>query len=267
MKKNNIIAFIILLAFASCAQYNKVVKSTDYEYKYEAAKQYFVDGKYSRASFLLSDLITILKGSDKAEESLYMLGMCYYNQADYATSAQYFKTYYNTYPRGDYAQEAHFRAGLALYLDSPEPRLDQTDTYGAINEMQVFMEYYPKSKYMKKAEEVLFALQDKLVEKEFISANLYFNLGNYMGNNYRSCIITAKNALKDYPYTDMREELCFLILKARYEMAKNSVEKKKKSRFRETVDEYYAFKNEFPESKYNKEAERIFKKTSKYLNE
>ena len=41
-----------------------------------------------------------LKGTDKAEESLYMLGMSYYNQKDYQTAAQTFIQYYNVYPRG-----------------------------------------------------------------------------------------------------------------------------------------------------------------------
>lgn len=97
---------------------------------------------------------------------------------------------------------------------------------------------------------MIFALQDKLVMKEYLSAKLYYNLGNYLGNNYESCVITAQNALKDYPYTNMREDLSILILRAKYEMAVYSVEDKRAERYREAVDEYYAFKNEFPESKY-----------------
>ena len=114
---------------------------------------------------------------------------------------------------------------------------------------------------------MIFALQDKLVLKELLSARLYYNLGNYLGNNFMSCGITAQNALKDYPYTDYREELSILILRAKYEMAVNSVEDKKMDRYRETVDEYYAFKNEFPESKYLKEAERIFKDSQKVIKD
>ena len=114
---------------------------------------------------------------------------------------------------------------------------------------------------------MVFALQDKLVLKEYMSARLYYNLGNYRGNNYLSCVITAQNALKDYPYTNLREELSILILRAKYELAVYSVEEKKTERYRETVDEYYAFKNEFPESKYLKDAERIFKESQKILKD
>jgi outer membrane protein assembly factor BamD len=88
-----------------------------------------------------------------------------------------------------------------------------------------------------------------------------------MGNNFQSCVITAQNALKDYPYTKYREELSILVLKARYEMAVYSVEEKKTDRYRETVDEYYAFKNEFPESEYMKEANSIFEASNKIIKD
>jgi len=262
MKKNLFVILLATLMLSSCGEYNKILKSTDYEYKYEAAKNYFAKGQYGRAATLLNELITILKGTDKAEESLYMLGMSYYNQKDYSTAAQTFMTYYNTYPRGTYTELSRFHSGKALYLDSPEPRLDQSGTYLAIRELQMFLEYFPQSLKTTEAQEMVFTLQDKLVRKELYSSKLYYNLGNYLGNNYLSCVITAQNALKDYPYTVYREELSILVLRAKYEMAVNSIEEKKDERYRDTIDEYYAFKNEFPESKFNKEAEKIFKESS-----
>ena len=145
MKKNILITLLAALLLSSCGEYNKLLKSTDYEYKYEAAKNYFAKGQYNRAATLLNELIAILKGTDKAEESLYMLGMSYYNQKDYQTAAQTFIQYYNVYPRGTFTELARFHAGKALYLDTPEPRLDQSGTYSAIQQLQMFMEYFPQS--------------------------------------------------------------------------------------------------------------------------
>lgn len=267
MKKNILLTLLAALLLSSCGEYNKLLKSTDYEYKYEAAKNYFAKGQYSRAATLLNELIAILKGTNKAEESLYMLGMSYYNQRDYQTAAQTFIQYYNVYPRGIYTELARFHAGKALFLDTPEPRLDQSGTYTAIQQLQMFMEYFPQSSRKEEAQNMIFALQDKLVMKEYLSAKMYYNLGNYRGNNYLSCVITAQNALKDYPYTNLREDLSILILRAKYEMAINSIDDKKPERYRETIDEYYGFKNEFPESKYLKDAERIFQESKKVLGE
>lgn len=267
MKKTVLIFVLAASILSSCGEYNKLLKSTDYEYKYEAAKAYFAKGQYSRSITLLNELITILKGTDKAEESLYMLGMSYYNQEDFPTAAQTFIQYYNSYPRGTYTELARFYAGKALYLDTPEPRLDQSATYSAIQQLQMFLEYFPQSTRREEAQNMIFSLQDKLVMKEYLSAKLYYNLGNYLGNNYLSCVITAQNALKDYPYTNLREELSILVLRAKYELAVYSVEERKEERYREAVDEYYAFMNEFPESKYAKEAQHIFEASQKALGD
>jgi outer membrane protein assembly factor BamD len=227
----------------------------------------------------LEELITILKGTNNAEESLYMLAMCNYNIKDYVTASHYFSNYYNTYPSGKFTELARYHSGKALFLDTPEPRLDQSSTYKAIQELQVFMEYYPGSPRSTEAQLMIFALQDKLVEKEYMSAKLYYDLGTYTGNtsytadmqingnNFLACITTAQNILKDYPYSSMREEIAMLLLRAKYKLGSESVLEKKEERMREAIDEYYSFKNEFPESKYIKEVEDIYKDASKYVKE
>lgn len=271
------IAMVLLSAgvLSSCGEYNKVLKCTDNEYKYEAAKSYFAKGQNSKAATLLEDLALIMKGTSNAEESAYMLAMTYYNQGDYVTASHYFNTYYTTYPRGTYTELARFYSGKALYLDTPEPRLDQSSTYKAIEELQMFMEYFPESTRKETAQNMIFELQDKLVEKEFLSAKLYYDLGSYTGNtvysstgnNYLAAVVTAQNILREYPYTKRREDLSILILRAKYDMAKESVPEKKEDRMRETIDEYYAFINEFPESKYKNEVEQIFKDASKFVKD
>src|SRR3712207_3590843 len=127
-----------------------------------------------------------------------MLGMCYYNQKDYQTAAQTFITYYTTYPRGTYTELARFHAGKSLFLDTPEPRLDQTSTYQAIQQLQMFMEYFPGSSKKLEAQNMIFALQDKLVLKELYSARLYYNLGNYMGKDRKSTRLNSSHANISY---------------------------------------------------------------------
>jgi len=279
MKKYIAIALISGAFFTSCGEYNKVLKHGDYVYKYEAAKSYFGNGQYTKAATILEELITILKGTDDAQESLYMLAMAYYNQGDYITASHYFTTYYNTYPKGTFTELARFYSGKSLFLDTPEARLDQSSTYNAISELQLFMEYFPDSNRKTEAQLMIFNLQDKLVMKDYLTAKLYYDLGTYTGNasytadmringnNFLACITTAQNALKDYPYTSMREDISILLLRAKHKLGSESVLDKKEERMRETIDEYYAFKNEFPESKYMKEVEAIYKDASKYVKE
>lgn len=256
--KNVLFLVAIVFLCSSCGEYNKILKSTDYELKYSYAKKYFNQQKYTKAATLLEEVVTIFRGSTHAEESLYLLAQSYYGMKDYMTAAEYFKTYYTTYPKGEYAELSRFYSGYGLYLDSPDPRLDQTQTHESMAQLQLYMEYYPQSERAKQAQDILFELQEKLAYKELMNSQLYFNLGTYMGNNYRACIITTDNALKDYPYSKYREEFIFLKIKAKYELALVSIEDRLQGRYRDVVDEYYNYMNEYPEGKYTREVKRFF---------
>ena len=260
--------FSLLLALlSSCGEYHRVQKSTDYNYKFDYAKRAFEGKKYMQAITLLSEVVTVFKGTDKAEESLYLLALSHYENKDYISSGAYFHTYYTRYPKGKYTELARFYSGYGYYIDSPEPQLDQTGTIKAIEELQAFLDYFPKSDKVSIAQNAIFELQDKLTLKELQNAQLYYNLGNYMGNNYESAVIVAKNAIKDYPYSKYKEELELLVLKARYQEASQSVVEKKADRFRVDLDEYYSYINNYPDSPNKEEADNIYKIASKYISE
>ena len=265
MKRIVYILLVAVVALTSCSEYNKVLKSKDYNVRYEYAKKAFEQKKYAQAYTILSDLVPVYRGTDKAEECLYLLALSYYENKDYLNSGSYFKQYYTQYPKGQYTEMARYYSGYGCYLDSPDPQLDQTITLKGIEELQAFLDYFPKSDKVAIAQSAIFELQDKLVLKEYENALLYYNLGNYMGNNYEAAVITAKNAIKDYPYSKYKEKLEMLILKARFKEAEQSVEEKKEERFRVVIDEYYAFINDFPESENRREADNIFKIASRHV--
>jgi outer membrane assembly lipoprotein YfiO len=258
MKKIVLFCMMMLVLFSSCGEYNKILKSNDYELKYSYAKKYFNAKQYTRSATLLEELVPIFRGTSYAEESLYLLAQSYYGQKDYLTASQYFNTYYTAYPRGEFTELARFYSGYGLYLDSPEARLDQRRTYEAINLLQIYMEYYPQSERAARAQEILFELQEKLAYKELLATRLYYNLGTHGGNNFQSSIITAQGALKNYPYTKYREEFFFFIIQSKYELARVSVDERLQGRYREVVDEYYNYINEFPEGKYIRQVQRFF---------
>ncbi|GHU55724.1 outer membrane protein assembly factor BamD [Bacteroidia bacterium] len=256
-----------MIVFSSCGEYNKILKSTDYELKYSYAKKYFNAKQYTKSATILEELVTIFRGTSNAEESLYLLAQSYYGQKDYQTAAQYFNTYYTTYPKGEYTELARYYSGYGLYLDSPDPRLDQTQTYKAIEELQLYMEYYPQSERANTTQSIMFELQEKLALKELMATKLYYNLGTFQGNNFLSCVITAQNALKNYPFSKYREEFIFLMLESKYELAQVSVNEKLQGRYRDVVDEYYNYTNEFPEGKYLKQAQRYFEYANKRITD
>lgn len=274
-KMNRYYLFLIFttILLTGCAkEFNAVYKSNDYDYRYEYAKEQFLKGNNQRASLILGDMVTLLKGTDKGEECLFLYGLSTYNDKDYESAAEIFKKYYTSYPKGEYAELASFNIGECLYAMVPEPRLDQAPTYQAIKAYQDFMDVFNESQYKPIAEKKLYELQDKLVLKELINARLYYNLGTYFGNcdnasggnNYEACIVTAQNAIKDYPFTTLREEFASLIMKSKYELALHSVKEKQPARFQDAEDECYGFLNEYPDSKDKALAEKYIQKCKRY---
>ena len=267
LKMRKFIFLIPLLLLASCGEYNKVLKSNDIDYKFDYAKRAFEQRKFTQSTTLLEPLIVPLRGGPKGEEALFLLAMSYYENKDYLNSGINFKTYYSRYPKGKFAELARFYSGYGYYLESPDPQLDQTMTVKAIEELQGFIDYFPNSDKVTIAQNAMFEMQDKLTLKELQNAQLYYNLGNYMGNNYESAIITAQNALKTYPYSKYREDFEMLILKAKYQEARQSVEEKKQDRYQDVVDEYFSFINNYPESKNRGEADNIYNLARRHVSQ
>lgn len=254
----------LALALGSCGEYNRILKSRDPDAKLEFARRAFEQRRYVQAATVLAGVIPQFKGNEKAEESLYLLALSYFENKDYINSGAYFKNYYTRYPKGRYAELARFYSGYGYFLDSPEAQLDQGETIKGIEELQAFLDYYPHSSKVSIAQNAIFDLQDKLTLKQLMNAQLYYNLGTFQGNNYQSAIIVARNAVKDYPYSRYKEDLELLILKAAYQQAAQSVQEKKAERFREVVDEYYGFVNNYPDSPHREEADNIFKIASRH---
>lgn len=254
-----------MLSFGGCGEYQKILKSKDPDEKYQKALTYFNDKQYVKAQTLLDEVTSYYKGTDRSQDVLIYLSRCYMGQKDYISASEYYQAYIRTYPKGRYIIEARFQVGHSYYLDAPDARLDQTDTKKAIDFFTQFVELYPESQYANQAYQEMNELYDKLAYKEYLNAKLYFNLGTYLGNNYLSAEIVAKNALKQYPTNIYQEELNWLILQAKYQQMINSVDSKKEDRARETDDEYYSFVTMYPESKHMAAAEKIKKEIQKIL--
>ncbi|MCQ2325873.1 MAG: outer membrane protein assembly factor BamD [Paludibacteraceae bacterium] len=263
MRKQCVILLGLVLMLTACGEYQTIVKSKDPDLKFQKALEYFNQKEYVKAQTLLDDVSIYYKGTERSEDVLCYLARCYLGQKSYSTASEYYQAYVRNYPKGKYITEARFQEGHCYYLDAPDARLDQETTKKAIELFGEFVDLYPESPYASQAYEEMSELYDKLAYKELLSARLYYNLGTYLGNNYLSAEIVARNTLKNYPSNSYQEELSWIILQAKYQQMLLSFEEKKLERARDTEDEYYNFITEYPESKHRKEAERINKEINK----
>lgn len=262
--KTYVILLFITVLLTGCGEYQKLLKSRDPEEKYQAALRYFNEKQYVKAQTLLDDVSSYYKGTERSEDVLAYLARSYMGQKSYESATSYYQVYIRNYPKGRYAAEAYFQIGHCQYLDSPDARLDQAITRSAIDAFNQFVELYPESPYAEQAYSEMSEMYDKLALKELKSAQLYYNLGTYLGNNYQSCEITAKNALKNYPSNKYQEDFSWLILQAKYQQLIHSFEERKIERARDAQDEYYNFVTEYPNSKHRKDAEKMMTQIRKY---
>ena len=262
LKKGSLLfSLLVLLLTSSCNKYNRLLKSTDFELKYNKAVEYYSKKNYVKALPLFEELMTVYRGTARAEQVSYYYAYCNFGLEDYLLASYHLKNFVRTFPKSEFAEEAFFTSAYCYYLDSPYYSLDQENTIKAINEFQLFVNMYPNSSRIKDCNEYIDKLRNKLEKKYYENALLYYNI-----EDYKASMQAFKNLLKDYPDNPYREDANFLILKSNYLLAKNSINEKKEERFKSTIELYYKFIDNYKESKYLSEAESIFESAQKQLN-
>ncbi len=220
------------------------MKSTDYEYKYKMAEKYYAEKKYSNAQLLFEDLFPIYKGTPKYEDLYFKYAYTAYNQRDYVNAENLFKTFVETFPNSPKAEEADYMRAYSFYKQSPKAELDQTNTAKAMGQMQVFINTHPGSQRVFEATEIIDNSRAKLEKKDYLSAELYYNLGYY-----KAAGIAFSTLIDNYPDTNKGDEYKLMVIKSYYQYAKMSVEEKQAERFEKVVNEVQDFNDRFPESK------------------
>ncbi len=249
--------FVILLVSSTlllgCSEYRGLLKKGSWEEQYEAALKYYEEKDYYRATVLLENVLPIIRGTQKSEDAQFYYAYAHYYEQKYILSAHYFKEFYETYSRSDKAQEAMFMHAYSLYLESPNPSLEQSSTKEAIDAMQRFINRHPYSDYKERAEAILDQLQEKLELKAFRNARQYYDL-----QRYDAAIISLDNFQKDYPDSDMNEAASYYKLEAQFQLAEKSIVSKQRDRYYTTIEFYQNFIDRYPESEFIPQAESIY---------
>ncbi|MDR6785316.1 outer membrane protein assembly factor BamD [Pedobacter africanus] len=251
---------IIALSIAGCkSQFEKIRLSNDVKKKYEEAMRLYNKKNYSKALILFEDLSQKYRGRAEAEELNYHYAMTLYKLRDYTTARYQFKSFADTYPSSRYAEECRYMGAYCYYLDSPAPSLDQENTYKAIDALQLFINFYPKSERAADAAKYIGLLRAKLEDKAYTNAKLYYDLGGYDVTNYKAAVIALKNAQIDFPDIKYAEEMDFLIIKSQFAYAKNSYETRQEDRFNEAITYADEFIEGHPQSKLVEDAKALKK--------
>ena len=260
MKVRLTVLIITIILTASCGEYEKLLKSNDFELKKTKLKEYYDEGQYAKASELLSQVLPRYRATEEAESLMWLNAQCYYGMRDYLMAGAEFKNLSELYPYSQYAEDSFFMAAMCDYYMAPRPELDQENSRMAVEGFTIFITKFPNSPKVEDARRYIDILREKLVEKSYLSAKLYYEM-----KQYKAAVTALTNSLKEFPETKYREEMMFLKLNSLYMFAENSISTKQTERFQATLDEYYSFMEEFPKSSYSKDVQKIYATTARML--
>ena len=253
------IAFLLAITLLSlgCSDYNKIVKSKDVDLKYTKSVEYYKNGECFKSLALLEELIGLTRGTQRAEDVYYYYAQSQYCTKDYYLANYYLKSFAKTFSNSTRAEECQFLAAMCSYKLSPSYSLDQLDTRNAIDEFQLFLDIYPQSALRDSANKMIDILNSKIELKEFEVASQY-----YKTLKFKAAVQALKQFTQDYPSSEFKEEALFMIVVSNFEYATASIESKKLERLMATNESYLTFAAAFPESKWLKEAEDYYRKSS-----
>ena len=170
----------LALLLAGCHKsMTKILKNPDPEYKLRIAEQFFVKKKYNKAQVVYEDIMPFFKTRPEFQDVYYKYAYCAYYQSDFLNAENLFKTFLEIFPNSSRSEEVDYMRAYCYYRQSPKPELDQTNTIKAIGMLQTFINTHPGSARNKEAQEIIDVCRGKLETKDFKSAQLYFDMGQF----------------------------------------------------------------------------------------
>jgi len=247
---------LLFIGVQGCGDYQKVLKSTDPEFKWEKAQEYFADDRCLQSLPLLQELIGLFRGTERMEDVYFMYAEAHLCAQDWFMGRYSMRNFAKTFPNSNRSEEAEFRAALCSYRLSPGPELDQSETQVAMDELQLFLDRYPSTILKDSCNSMIFQLRGKLETKAWKGAELYFTT-----SKYQSASKALQQFMNDWPTSRYAEEAQFLVLKSQFLYAEQSTSRRQEERYADAIESYFTFAARFPESARLNEAEQFHRKS------
>ncbi len=251
---------IMILSFSCKSEFEKIRISGDNDLLYKKAQEYYKNEDFQKAQTLFELVLANLRGKSEAEGVYFKYAYTFYHLHNFTLASYYFKDFSNKFVHSEFREEADYMVAYSHYKMSPSYMLDQSFTLKSIDEFQLFINTYPESDRVKKANKLINEMRRKLEIKAFKEGELYLNL-----QQYEAATQSFENYLKDYPDSKDALKVKYLIIKAAYLYAKNSIVTKQIERFTVVKEKADKFLEKAKSAKYKKEVRKILSTTNKKL--
>ncbi|WP_055443535.1 outer membrane protein assembly factor BamD [Lacinutrix himadriensis] len=247
----NRLIYIVLvgLVLSSCSPYQKAINSEDIAVKFKVGEDMYNKEKYMKASRLFEQIMPQYRGKPQAEKLSFLHADSYFKSKEYYLAGYQFDRFAAAYPKSEKAEEAEFLSAKSSYMLSPLYTKEQHATKDAIEKFQLFINAYPESPFLEEANKLVHELDGKLEQKSFDIAYQYYKTVEYT-RDYNAAIKAFDNFIFEFPGSKLRETALFYRLDSAYNLAINSVERKKEDRLVKAKTYYLSFVNKYTNSEY-----------------
>lgn len=260
---------LVILSISSCSSYQRAMKSDDVEFKTKVFAEQFEKKKYAKAIRLFEQFAPALRAKPQGETSFYNYAKALYITKQYISAAYEFERFASSYPKSALAEEASFFGAECYSKLSPKYSLDQVDTDKALDKIQIFVNKYPNSTFLPRANEIVKELSEKLELKAFEIAKQYNTIGEFT-RDYNAAIIALDNFVFNFPGSIYKEDALFYKYDAMFKLATNSIPSKKQERLNSAKIYYQNLIKFRADTKYleqsNKMLETVEKELKQYTN-
>jgi len=105
---------LILVFFASCSEFQRVLKDEDIARKYKLGTELYEAGKYEKANRLFLQIVPKYRGKPQAEKLMYMHSKAFYETKDYMSANYRMERFVEAYPKSERLAEIAFLAAKAI---------------------------------------------------------------------------------------------------------------------------------------------------------
>ncbi len=135
---------------------------------------------YEEAVKEFESIILQYPGSSIIDDAQYYLAMTRFKREEYILAAYQFSRLIKSMPSSEFLPDAQFMLADCYYELSPDFTLEQQYTKKAVEEFQVFIDFYPLNARAADAESKIKELNDKLAKKEYEAAHIYDKMEYYL---------------------------------------------------------------------------------------
>ena len=233
-----------------------MLKSTDPEFKWEKAQEYFADDRCIQSLPLLQELIGLFRGTERMEDVYFMYAEAHLCVQDWFMGRYSMRNLPRRFPILTAPKKQSFAQHSAATGYLPDQSSIKARLPVAMDELQLFLDRYPTTHLRDSCNNMIFKLRGKLETKAWKGAELYFTT-----SKFQSASKALQQFIDEWPASQYAEEAQFLILKSQFLYAEQSTSRRQSERYADAIESYFTFAARFPESALLNEAEQFHRKS------